>query len=67
MVAPPYCGRLAIKPFAGPFVKLRGDLRTGVGVQGWKGDERQAESGDAPSRWLWSGAQDTPVEPSAER
>ena len=34
MTALPYGGRLAIKPLDGPFVKLRGDLRTGVGVQG---------------------------------
>jgi len=36
VTALPYCGRLAIRPFDGPFVKLRGDLRTGVGVQGEK-------------------------------
>ena len=31
------------------------------------GDKLLAESGDAPSRWLGSGAQDMPDEPSAER
>jgi hypothetical protein len=24
-------------------------------VQGWEGDKLLAESGDTPSRWLWSG------------
>jgi len=33
----PYGGRLAIRPFDGSFVKLRGDLRTSVGVHGEKG------------------------------
>ena len=40
----PYGGRMAIKPFD--------ELRTGVGVQGVKGDKLLAESGDTSSRWL---------------
>ena len=59
MKALPYSERPFVKPFDKLRRVLRRGLRTGwfsnVGVQGQKGDKRLAESGDAPSRWLWTG------------